>query len=307
LKAAFVEAPTGPEGLVMGDRPEPSAGPGEVRLRVKAAGVGPWDAKAMAGMFGELALPYVVGFEFSGTVDQVGAGVNDVAIGDEVFGTDWNAGSFAEFRVAATETLAAKPSTFTHEEAAALIVGGATALEALEERLAIQRGESVLITGASGGVGTLAVQIAHQLGARVYAVASRANHAYLEALGAAATFDYHDADWPEQVRGATESGIDVLFDIAGGETLDRAFGAVKDGGRAVGVVYGGPDTAPRGISFERFSAGSGRPRLERLAQMADAGELRVEIAAELPLSSAREALERVMDGHTRGKVVLKLY
>jgi len=306
MKGAYIDRPGGPDTVRIGEVATPEAGAGELRLKVLAAGVGPWDAKAMQGMFGELRLPYVVGFEFAGIVDQLGEGVTEYAVGDAVFGTDWRAGSFAEFRVAEVASLAHKPREFSHVEAAALVVGGTTALEAVVERLRLKAGETVLITGASGGVGTLAVQIAREAGATVLAVASKENHDYLRALGAHHSFDYHDIDWPARVRKATDGGVDALFDIAGGATLVAAFDAVKDGGRAVGVVYGGPDTAPRGISFERFSAGSGAERLARLAEMADSGKLRVEIAAELPLDSAREALERVMPGHTRGKVVITL-
>ena len=307
MKAAYIEEPGTPDRVKVGERPTPEAGPGEVRLQVRAAGVGPWDGKAMQGMFGDLKLPYVIGFEFAGVVDGVGEGVTDIATGDDVYGTDGVAGSFAEYRVAAIGGLAHKPQQFSYEEAAALVVGGCTALEGLVERLKVEAGETVLVTGASGGVGTLAVQIAKNAGATVIAVASRQNHDYLRAQGADHTVDYHDPDWPEQVRTAADGAVDALFDIAGGDTLARAFETVRDGGRAVGVVYGGPDAAPRGISFERFSAASGSARLQQLAEMADAGRLRVEIAAELPLDSAREALERVLDGHTRGKVVLKLH
>ena len=306
MKAAYIEAPGGPQAIVVGEQPTPVPGAGEVRLRMHAAGVGPWDGKAMQGMFGELRLPYVVGFEFSGTVESVGEGVDGIAVGDDVFGTDWLAGSFAEFRVAATTALAHKPKALGHSEAAALVVGGTTALEALVERLQVKAGQTVLITGASGGVGTLAVQIARNAGATVIAVASAKNHEYLRSLGADHAVDYVDGDWVEQVQGIAPGGVDALFDIAGGETLQRAFGAVKDGGRAVGVVYGGPDDAPRGISFERFSAGSGAERLAKVAAMTEAGELRVEIAAELPLDRAAEAVERVLHGHTRGKVVVTL-
>jgi NADPH:quinone reductase-like Zn-dependent oxidoreductase len=306
VRAAFVEATGDPSTLRIGERPTPDAGAGEVRLLVRAAGVGPWDVKAMQGRFGELPMPFTVGFEFAGVVDQVGEGVTDIAVGHEVYGTDRRAGSFAEYRVAAVEDLALKPTRFSFEEAAALVVGGCTALEGVIERLNVQPGETLLVTGASGGVGTLAVQLAKNAGARVVAVASRQNHDYLNALGASHAVDYHEPDWAAAAR-AAEGPADALFDIAGGETLTTAFEAVKDGGRAVGVVFGGPDTAPRGISFERFSAASGRDRLRRLAEMADAGDLRVELAAELPLDSAKDALERAISGHTRGKVVLKLY
>jgi NADPH:quinone reductase len=305
MRAAYVEEPGAPDKLKLGELPDPTAAPGEVRVAVRAAGIGPWDVKAMTGMFGKLNLPYVVGFEHAGIVDQVGDGVTDFAPGDEVYGTDWRAGSFAEYRLAAIATIARKPTRLSFEEAAALVVGGTTALEGLVERLGLRAGESVLVTAASGGVGTSAVQVAHDIGARVLGVCSAGNLDYVRSLGAEAV-DYEDADWPEQVKQLVPGGVDKLFDAAGGDTLLRAFEALKPGGRAVGIVFG-QEEAPAGISFERFSAGSGRARLEKLAEMADAGRLRVELAAALSLEQAREALERVAGGHTRGKVVLKLY
>ena len=306
MRAAYIDAKGGPDQVKVGEMPEPVPGPGEVRLRVQAAGVGPWDVKIVAGMFGEIKLPYTVGFEFAGIVDQLGEGVTGVELGEPVYGTDWHAGSMAEYRVAAIGTMATQPAKFTAEESVALAVAGCTSLEGIVERLRVQPGETVLITAAAGGVGTIAVQVAKDAGARVFAVAGKDNHDYVLALGAEAAFDYHDAGWTEQVRKLVPSGVDALFDCAGGDTLRAAFDAVKDGGRVVGIVYGGPDAGPRGISFERFSAASGRERLATLAKMADEGRLRVELEAELPLDQAREAIERVAGGHTRGKVVVKL-
>ncbi len=307
MRAAWIEEAGTPDKLILGDVPEPAAGPGELRLEVRAAGIGPWDLKKMAGRMGNLRLPFRIGYEFAGVVDQVGQGVTDFAVGDEIYGTDRRAGSFAEYRICAPSDTARKPAGMTFEEAVALPVAGTTSLEGLVERLGLTKGETVVITAASGGVGTIAVQLAHSLGARVVAVASAANHDYVRALGADDVVDYHHDDWPTRVRVAVPGGADTLFDCAGGRTLERAFDAVRDGGRAVGIVWGGPDAGPRGISFERFAAASGTARLEAIARMADEDKLRVELAAELPLDQAREALERVAGGHTRGKVVLKLY
>ncbi|HEV1998343.1 MAG TPA: NADP-dependent oxidoreductase [Candidatus Dormibacteraeota bacterium] len=279
MKAAYIEGPGAPASVIVGEMPEPSPGPGDVRVKMRAAGVGPWDVKAMQGMFGELKLPYVVGFEFAGTVDQMGEGVTGVAVGDDVFGTDWRAASFAEYRVVAADALGMKPKKFSFAEAAALPVAGTTSLEGLFERLEIKEGESVLITAASGGVGTIAVQMAHAAGSRVVGVSSSANRDYVLALGAEAVFDYHDEDWPEQVRKHFPEGVDALFDCAGGDTLTKGFEAVRDGGRAVGIVYGGPGAGPRGITFERFSAASGQERMQKVAAMADEGKLLVELAA----------------------------
>lgn len=301
-----MEEPGGPDKVKLGELPDPAPGPGEVRLSMRAAGIGPWDLKAMRGMFGKLPSPYVVGFEFAGVVDQLGEHVTGVAVGDEVYGTDWKAGSVAEYRLAAPDSFGHKPQKFTFEEAVALAVAGATALEGLVERLAVQPGESLLITAASGGVGTMAVQVAKDAGARVIGVASATNHEYVLALGAEVVVDYQDDDWTEQVKSLFPDGVDKLFDVAGGETLVRAFDVLKPSGQAVGIVYG-TETAPEGISFERFSAGSGAVRMEKLARMADEGRLRVELETVLPLDQAREALDRVATGHTRGKVVLRLY
>jgi NADPH2:quinone reductase len=306
MKAAYIESPGGPETLHEGELPDPHPGPGEVRLRNRAGGVGPWDVKAMSGRFGKLTMPYIVGFEFAGTVDALGEGVSGVTMGDNVFGTDWHAGSFAEYRIADPGAFALMPGSLSFAQAAALPVAGSTSLEGVVERLAIRAGESLVITAASGGVGTIAVQVAHNVGAHVVGVASSANRDYVLALGAREVVDYHDEDWPAQVRKWFPEGVDALFDCAGGDTLIRGFDTVRDGGRAVGIVYGGPDAAPRGIAFQRFSAASGRERMARIAEMADAGKLRVELAAELPLGRAREALELVAAGHTRGKVVVTI-
>jgi NADPH2:quinone reductase len=165
----------------------------------------------------------------------------------------------------------------------------------------------VLITAAAGGVGSCAVQIAAALGARPLCVASPGNHDYLRALGASEVFDYHDPGWAERVRDAVPGGVDLLFDGAGGETRDRAIGAVRDGGRAVTIVLAGePARAERGITVEAFAARGDRRRLESLTRLVDSGALRPQVAAVLPLEQAREALARVAGQHTRGKVVLRV-
>ena len=135
-------------------------------------------------------------------------------------------------------------------------------------------GETVLITAAAGGVGSAAVQIAAAVGARVVAVASPANHNYLLSLGASDVFDYHAADWAQQVRAVVPGGVDPLFDGAGGQTRDQALDAVRDGGRAISIVLQGTPLQPeRGITGESFAAHGGRPRLEQLAALVDAGTL----------------------------------
>ena len=157
------------------------------------------------------------------------------------------------------------------------------------------------------GVGSAAVQIAAAAGARVAAVASPPNHDYLLSLGTSEVFDYHAADWAQQVRAVVPGGVDLLFDAAGGQTRDQALGAVRDGGRAISIVLQGtPIPLERGITGESFAAHGGRPRLEQLAALVDAGKLRPQADTVLPLDQAREALARVATGHTRGKIVLQI-
>jgi NADPH:quinone reductase len=180
-------------------------------------------------------------------------------------------------------------------------------LGGLVDRGRLRAGETVLITAAAGGVGSAAVQIAAALGARPLGVASPVNHDYLRGLGASAVFDYHAADWVQQVRAAVPGGAGLLLACAGGQTRDQAIGAVRDGGRVISIVLQGPPAQlERGITGESFAAHVGRERLEALSRLVDAGTLRPQVEAVLPFDQAREALTRVNGRHTRGKVVLQI-
>ena len=145
------------------------------------------------------------------------------------------------------------------------------------------------------------------MGARALGVASPGNHDYLRGLGASAVFDYHAADWARQVRAAVPGGVDLLLDCAGGQTRDQAIGAVRDGGRVISIIlHGLPAALERGITGQSFAAHGGRERLEALSRLVDAGTLRPQVEAVLPLDQAREALTRVAGRHTRGKIVLQI-
>jgi NADPH:quinone reductase-like Zn-dependent oxidoreductase len=152
------------------------------------------------------------------------------------------------------------------------------------------------------------VQIAAALGARPLGVASPGNHDYLRGLGASAVFDYHVPDWARQVRAAVPGGVDLLLDCAEGQTRDQVIGAVRDGGRVISIILRSPLPAQleRGITGESLAAHGGRERLEALRRLVDAGTLRPQVEAALPLDQAREALTRVAGRHTRGKIVLQI-
>jgi NADPH2:quinone reductase len=291
----------------LAERPDPVPAAGQALVRVHAAGVGPWDVGFLGGGFPGLALPFVPGQEISGVVEAAGARAG-VQPGQRVYASLFPAGGgFAGLALASAERLAPMPGRASFAEAAALVIGGGTAYEGLAGRGRLQAGETVLITAAAGGVGSAAVQIAAALGARPLAVASPGNHDYLRGLGAREVFDYHAADWAQQVRAAVPGGVDLLLDGAGGQTRDRAIGAVRDGGRAIFIVlHGPPAPLERGITGESFAAHINRPRLEALRRLVEAGQLRPQIEAVLPLDRAREALARVAGRHTRGKIVLQI-
>jgi NADPH:quinone reductase len=313
MRAAVAEDLGGIDRVKLGEMPDPEPKAGEALIRIHAAGVGPWDPAFVNGAFPGVTAPFVPGQEIAGVVEAVGDGA-DVKPGDRVYAHLFPAGGgFAEYAVTAMEDLAPMPDRMSFEDAAALVIGAGTAYEGLVDRGHLLAGETVLITAASGGTASTAVQIAAALGARVLGVASAANHEFVRALGASDVFDYHDGDWAERVRSAVPGGVDLLFDAAGGETRNQAVGAVRDGGRVITLIPDQPPHPPfgrrhfeRGITGEAFPAHITRQRLEALNRLFNEGKLHAEIEAVLPLEQAREAIERVAGGHTRGKVVVQI-
>jgi len=307
MRVAQVKEFGGIDSLELVEVPDPAPPPGHVVVRVAAAAAGPWDVGFVSGGFPGVDLPFVPGQEVAGIVEVAGDG-SDVAPGDRIYASLFPAGGgFAELAVASVDRLAPLPEHASFEEAASLVIGAGTAYEALVDRGSLQTGETVLISAAAGGVGSAAVQIAAAVGARPIGVASQSNHEYVRGLGAVEVFDYHAPDWAQQVLAAVSSGVDVLFDCAGGETRDQAVGAVRDGGRVVSVIPPFGDLQlERGITSESFAASIGRQRLEALSQLVDDGLLRPQVEAVLSLDQAVEALQRVATRHARGKIVLRI-
>jgi NADPH:quinone reductase-like Zn-dependent oxidoreductase len=304
MRAIAIEGFGGTDRLKLVDLPIPEPGPDDLLVRVRAAGVGPWDAKTREGLFGKRSFPHVLGVEGSGIVESAGENVADVREGDEVY--LYSGGCYAEYVAAPAQKVARKPASLSFEEAAGVPVAGSTAYQGIVEEIGLKAGETVLIARAAGGVGTMAVQIAASLGARVLGTSSPANHDYLRSLGAAGAIDYH-GDWVAAVRTIAPGGVDAVFDCVGGETFRRSFDAVRDGGRVVTIVAFGEEVEPgRGITHRAFSARAERRKLEKLSQMFDAGKLRVDLEDVLPLEEAAKAHERVEAGHTRGKIVLRV-
>src|SRR5215813_6763793 len=224
MRAALARQLTGIDSVELGELPDPAPAAGQALVRVHGAGVGPWDVGFLGGGSPGLLLPFVPGQEVAGVVETVGDGAG-VRPGERVYAVLFPAGGgFAELALASADRLAPMPGTVSFVEAAGLVIGAGTAYEGLIDQGRLQAGETVLITAAAGGVGSAAVQIAVAQGARALGVASPANHAYLRDLGASEVFDYHAADWVQQVRATIPSGVDVLLDCAGGRTRDEAIG-----------------------------------------------------------------------------------
>jgi NADPH:quinone reductase len=305
MRVAQVQELSGIKSVELRERPLPTPAAGQAVMRVRGAGVGPWDVAMISGEFGSPVLPYVPGFEIAGVVESIGDGV-ELAPGDRVWASLGTAGGgFAEYALADADSLAPMPRVLSFEEAAAFVVGGGTAWDGLVNRGRLQSGETVLITAAAGGVGSAAVQLVAAMSARAVAVASPRNHDYLRSLGAKEVFDYHAVDWVQQVLAAVPGGVDLLFDAFGGQTRDQAVGAVREGGRAIFLV-GTPADLKQGVIGQSLDADINQQVLAMIGGLIEEGKLRPQVEAVLPFDRVREALQRVAGRHTRGKLVLQI-
>jgi NADPH:quinone reductase-like Zn-dependent oxidoreductase len=301
VKAILVNRFGGPEVLESGDVPRPEPGPGEVLVRVLAAGVGPWDASLRRGGWTG-GLPYVPGGEFAGVVEG-GTGA-DAALNDgaPVYGYPGLTGCYAEYVSCPVEQLAPVPAGLSIVDAAATPIDALTAEQGLTDVLSVGPGDQVLITAGAGGVGHFAVQIARILGASVVATASPQNHMFLHRLGAAEVVDHTKRDWPDEVRKLTGGGPDRVLACAA-PTLEGAARAAGDGALIATPVHADLPGGER-VRWQRYD---GQPRGSRLIRMApwfDDGSLSVTIQARYYFQDAGRAHEVAEAGHTRGKLVL---
>jgi NADPH:quinone reductase-like Zn-dependent oxidoreductase len=308
MKAVLMDDYGGPEVLRLGAAPDPVAGPGEILVEIHAASVNAADWKVREGFRRDdvkLTFPHILGRDFSGVVRQVGPGVTDFAPGDDVFAVidRGREGGYAEAFAIRAELAAGKPETMSHAEAAALALTGLTALVALEDAAKLRNGETVLIHGGAGGVGSFAVQYAHHVGARVIVTARAVNHDYLRDLGAHEVIDYTSHDFTEAA-----SACDVVFDTIGGEVHARSFAVLKPGGRLVHIAAAPAGfTAPRDdVTVTRPHVGRDRAHLERILELAAEGAVRPPEIKRMPLAEAAAAQELSKTGHVRGKIVFEV-
>jgi NADPH:quinone reductase-like Zn-dependent oxidoreductase len=288
----------------------PTPGEGEVLLRVAAAGVNPVDWKVVRGYLNSAIpakMPFVPGWELSGTIVARGHGARRFAVGDRVYGyvrrPSIEHGAYAEYVSAPECYLAAAPEKLPLEAAAGIPLAGLTAYQCIHDAAKLREDETILILGASGGVGGFGIQIAKVLGANVIAVASQANSAYVLGLGADEFIGY-DKGPVEAAFKAHAGKADVIFDCTGGDTSLKSRPVLKDGGRVVSIAARNPPAGFEGVNYQYVFVDPSCVQLRKLAGLADEGRLTVHVHARTPLSQAAKALDQSETGHTRGKVVL---
>jgi alcohol dehydrogenase len=318
--------------MEMMELPRPEPGPGDLLVRVRAAGVNPLDYKIRDGKVKVLlpfSFPLILGTDLAGDVEAVGPGVTRFKVGDAVYSRLDNdrIGAFAEYALVRESAAARKPARLDYVEAASLPLVGLTAWQALIGLAQLRAGQKVLIHAGSGGVGTFAIQLAKHLGAQVATTASNRNHALVKSLGADVAIDYKTTRFEEEVRNQ-----DVILDTQAGDTLLRSFEAIKPGGVVV-TIGGRPDgkfarawglplplvwilgllnrkvdrlAREKSVRFEYLFMRASGEQLEEIGALVDQGVIRPIVDKTFPLEAAAEAISFVETGRSVGKVVLRV-
>jgi alcohol dehydrogenase len=287
---------------------DPSAG--KALVKIKAAGINPVDWKIREGYMQQmipLQFPSSLGSDFSGVIEKVGQGVSEFRQGDEVYGQasmlSGGSGAFAEMALANADTIAHKPKSLSHPEAAGLPLVGVSAWLALVETISLQKSQKILIHGGAGGIGSVAIQLAKHLGAYVATTVSTNDKQFAKELGADEIIDYKTQTFEELIR-----DYDAAFDTVGGETYSRSFKVLKRGGIIVSMLE-----QPNQELMKQFGVKAifqftpvNRDRLTKLAQWVDQNNIRVNVEKTFPLEEAGKALDYQRDVHPRGKVVLAI-
>jgi NADPH:quinone reductase-like Zn-dependent oxidoreductase len=308
MKAAFFERFGGPEVLQYGDLPDPAAAPGEVVIDEVAASVNAADWKFRAGEYARHAqskFPLIPGRDFSGLISAVGTGVEDLKIGDAVFGVcaAGQEGAYAEKIAVKAAIVAKKPEALSHVNAAALALIGLTAINSVDDTLKLQPGETILIQGGAGGVASFAIQFAKHIGARVIATTSAANREYVRELGADEVIDYNAHDFTQVV-----TNCDAVFDTVGGDVAQKSFKVLRPGGRAAFIASGAEAPKPdrSDVTSLRPPVPRSRKPLERIAELFAAGAIRPPAIKLYRLSEVAEAHRLSESRHFKGKLVFQV-
>jgi NADPH:quinone reductase-like Zn-dependent oxidoreductase len=291
--------------LTYGDIERPKPKSDEILVHNRAVAVNPVDWKIRNGlgeMFG-LHLPIVLGCEIAGTIEEIGSAVQDFLSGDPVYGyvSLQRNGGYAEYTIAKPDEIAPKPESLDFDHAASVPVGALTSWQAIFDTADLRTGQKILITGASGGVGSMAVQLAKAKGAFVIAMASGKNEKFVQSLGADEFVDYTRVKFQERVR-----EVDVVFDTVGGETLDRSFETLRRGGYLVSIVMPPSNEKAEnyGVHASMIGVQPSSKQLREINQLIAEGKLKTHVATVLPLSEVQKAHQLSESGRTRGKIIL---
>ena len=319
MKAVVLTRFGGPDAFEIQTLPVPAVGSRQVRVRVHATAINPLDYQIRRGDYADyVPLPTVIGHDVSGVVEAIGSDVTEFARGDEVYYTPkifGGAGSYAEVHVADVDLVGRKPRNLSHVEAASLTLVGGTVWEAFVSRAGLRVGETILIHGGAGGVGTIAIQVAKAIGARVITTALANDHDFVRALGADDVIDFSTTDYVDAVGALTGGrGVDVVFDTIGGDTLTRSPLVLAQFGRVVSLVdIAAPQNLieawGRNASYHFVFTRQNRGKLDELTNLVERDLVRPVIGAVLPferLAEGHEVLETGSRRGLRGKVAIDI-
>jgi NADPH:quinone reductase-like Zn-dependent oxidoreductase len=306
MKAVVAHEYGAPEVLKFEEAPRPEPNDDEALVRVIASSVNPADPLTLSGKYAKefgTHLPLIAGYDIAGIVEKVGANVTKLKVGDAVYGYPTFGGGWADYVAAKEWEVAAKPKSLNFVEAAAVPMGALTAWQALVDVAKLHAGQTILIHGGSGGVGSFAIQIAKARGARVIATASTANQDLLKQLGADVPIDYTKTQFEEVAK-----DVDAVLDPVGKDTLSRSYNVVKKGGIVMCLVAlpDATELKKRGIHGAAISSHPDAADLTQIAQLIDAGKIKPIVTGVLPFTEAIAAQQQAATHHTRGKVVLRI-
>ena len=314
MKAVALDRFGGLDAIALQTVPIPEVGPDEILIRVESAGVGVWDPFEREGGFAEMfgiepTFPYVLGSDGAGTVEAVGEQVSRFREGDRVYAlsvANPKGGFYAEYAAVKEDNASLIPDELTTEQAGAMPADAITALRGLDDVLRLGRGESLMIFGASGGIGHLAVQFARHMGAGVLAVASgKDGVALAKRLGADVSVDGHRENVAHAAHKFAPNGLDAALLTAGGKAAEKSLAAVRDGGR---VAYpNGVEPEPQartGLTIRSYDGTPDRQAIEKLNRLIESGPFEVHVAATFPLEQAADA-HRALEAHYLGKLTLR--
>jgi len=308
MKAVRIHTQGGPETLVYEDAPRPTPLTNEVLIRVRAASVNPVDWKIRDGYGKEIfnhQMPLILGWDVAGTIEAVGPEVDKFKLGDPVYGYTslLRDGAYAELAIAKQEEIAVKPASLDFVEAAAVPVAALTAWQAMFDTANLEENQKVLIHAASGGVGSIAVQLAKAKGVYVIGTSSARNAEFVRELGVDEFIDYQATQFETVVH-----DVDVVLDTIGGDTQVRSFGVLRKDGFLVSIVEPPSEelAAQHGVRSKMVGVLPNGTQLSEIAALIDSGKVKPFVETVLPLSEARQAHEMSKSGRTRGKIVLQV-